>query len=119
MALTPTGRQRRGYQRRGDGALQRRLALLAGERQSKRADAAVQRVLALLSDENLALEAARSADPRVVRMECGVLAQVWEDPRVYNRRYQLTRQGVSVERETVTTEIAGRTFVRERLCVHF
>ena len=76
-------------------------------------------MLALLSDENLALEATRTKETGVVRMECGVLAQVWEDPRIFNRRHQLTRQGVEVEREPVTLEIPGRTFTRERLCVRF
>ncbi|MCA8928974.1 MAG: hypothetical protein KDC18_12960 [Alphaproteobacteria bacterium] len=110
---TPTGK------RWQNDALRRRLSLAAGEAQSHRADAAVQRVLALLSDENLASEAAHAPSPEGFELECGVLEQVWEDPRVYNRRGQLERQGVTVEQVEVETTVAGKTFRRTRLRVGF
>lgn len=99
--------------------LRRRLSLLAGEGQSRRADAAVQRVLSLLSDDNLATEAAKAHSADSFELECGVLDQVWEDPRIFNRRNQLQRQGIIVERTPVETIIAGRIFRRTRLRVRF
>ncbi len=105
--------------RQAADVLRRRLSLLAGEGQSHRADAAVQRVLSLLADDNLATEAAKMHSANGIELECGVLDQVWEDPRVFNRRNQLQRQGIIVERVPVETTIAGRTFRRTRLRVRF
>lgn len=105
--------------RLANDALRRRLSYLSGEGQSRRADAAVQRVLNLLSDDNLATEAGKAPAGNCFELECGVLDQVWEDPRIFNRRAQLERQGVVVERVPVETTIAGRTFRRTRLKVQF
>jgi len=93
--------------------------MVAGEAQSQRVDAAVQRVLMLLSDDALAAESAKAVTAGEFELECGVLDQVWEDPRVFNRRNQLERQGIKVERVPVETEVAGRTFQRTRLRVQF
>ncbi|HKK31740.1 MAG TPA: hypothetical protein VKA18_15255 [Alphaproteobacteria bacterium] len=99
--------------------LQARLRFLAGEHQTRRADAAVKRVLDLLSDENLALEASKAKTASHLVFDCGILEQVWEDPRIFNRRNQLAKQGVVVEREIVVTTYAGCEFSREQLVVKF
>lgn len=107
------------YRRQVNDALRRRLSMLAGEAQSQRANAAVQRVLSLLSDDALAAEAQKALNAGEFELECGVLDQVWEDPRVFNRRNQLQRQGITVERVPVETYVAGKTFRRTRLRVEF
>jgi len=105
--------------RQVNDALRRRLSLLAGEGEHRRSNAAVQRVLALLSDDHLAAEAAKALHTNTFELECGVLDQVWEDPRVANRRVQLERQGVTAERVPVETTIAGKTYCRTRLRISF
>ena len=100
-------------------ALRRRLTQMAVEGQARRADAAVQRVLTMLSDEQLATEAGKAQSADSFELECGVLDQVWDDPRVFNRRGQLERQGIVVERVPIETQVAGRTFRRTRLRVQF
>ena len=99
--------------------LRRRLSMISGERQTVRADAAVNRVLELLSEENFATEAGKTGMSGVIELECGVLEQVWEDPRVFNRRNQLERQGVTIECVPVESSVAGRDFHRCRLRVTF
>lgn len=99
--------------------LRRRLNQISGEQQSRRADAAVQRVLALLTDENLAAEVTRSGQAGRIELECGILDQIWEDPRLFNRRNQLQRQGVTLERIYVESTVSGRTFQRSKLVITF
>lgn len=99
--------------------LQRRLSLLAMENVSTRNNAAVRRVLELLSNDNLTDVAARSPGADKITLECGVIGKAWEDTRVVNRINQLSRQGVSVDRETITTHFGDAELVRERLVVKF
>lgn len=107
------------FRRQPSDVLRRRLNRLAVEAQSHRADAAVERVLMLLSDDNLAEEAAKAQKSGELVLECGVLDRVWDDPRVFNRRNQLQRQGITVELVPVETTVADRTFHRTRLKVTF
>jgi hypothetical protein len=100
--------------------LQRRLGLAAAENVSRREGAAVRRVLELLSDESLAAAAAAAArSTSRVTVECGVLDQVWDDPRIAARINQLTRQGIEVARERVMTRYGEAELTRERLVVTF
>lgn len=105
----------RGYRQ----GLQNRLSLLAMENVSKRNNASVRRVLEQLSEENLTELAAASRGAGRITLECGVLAKVWGDTRVANRIAQLTRQGVTVERETVATRFGDAELARERLVLKF
>ncbi len=99
--------------------LQHRLSLLAMESVSTRNNAAVRRVLDLLSNDNLTDLAARSAGVGKITLECGVIGKAWEDTRVVNRINQLSRQGVSVDRETVASRFGDTDLTRERLVVKF
>ena len=99
--------------------LQRRLGVLAMENVSGRNNAAARRLLELLSDENLETLAAKAPGIDKITLECGVAGQAWEDTRVRNRINQLSRQGVDVERETVSTQFGGMDLERERLVVRF
>ncbi len=99
--------------------LQRRLGMLAMERMSNVSNASVRRVLDVLSEESLTgLAAGVSAGDRIT-IECGVIDQVWDDPRISNRINQLARQGVEVERETIQTRYGETGLVRDRLVVKF
>ena len=100
-------------------ALQRRLAILSAESESKRTNAAVRRVLDLLSDENLSEVAARSGGKDRIPLECAIIGDAWDDPRIANRINQLARQGIEVEREVVTTSYGDAAMRRERLVVRF
>jgi hypothetical protein len=112
-------RTTRPFARPARQTLQRRLGVLAMERTSNRSNASVRRVLELLSEENLTDLAARVSAGDQITIECGVINQVWDDPRVSNRVNQLARQGVDVERETIQTRYGETGLVRDRLVVKF
>jgi hypothetical protein len=99
--------------------LRRRMALAAGENVTRRGNAAVDRVLNLLADENLLALAAQATSINRITVECGVIGQVWGHPRIFNRRNQLSRQGIDIERETIVSYHGGREFSREVLVISF
>lgn len=112
-------RATRPFSRPARQALQRRMGVLAMENASHRGNAAVRRVLELLSEEHLTEAAAKAPGTDSITMECGVLEKVWNDPRISNRINQLSRQGVSVEREVIQTRYGETGMVRDRLVVKF